>query len=108
MNYSVNVLLVVLVAAQIAYGFVPYRFGARTAVRGLSAIDQVGKVVELEVPMDGENVKFIFSEEHKQNEVVLEVTSDEKVTQGVIAVAVGSLKASNVGSVITGFQKLQD
>ena len=59
MNYSVNVLLVVLVTAQIAYGFVPYRFGARTAVRGLSAIDQVGKVVELEVPMDGENVKAV-------------------------------------------------
>ena len=58
--------------------------------------------------MDGENVKFIFSEEHKQNEVVLEATSDEKVSQGVIAVAVGSLKASNVGNAITSFQKLQD
>ena len=57
---------------------------------------------------DGENVKFIFSEEHKQNEVVLEATSDEKVSQGVIAVAVGSLKASNVGNAITSFQKLQD
>ena len=53
---------------------------------------------------DGENVKFIFSEEHKQNEVVLEVTSDEKVSKGVIAVAVGSLKASNVGNAITSFQ----
>ena len=57
--------------------------------------------------MDGENVKFIFSEGHKQNEVVLEATSDEKVSQGVIAVAVGSLKASNVGNSITSFQKLQ-
>ena len=57
---------------------------------------------------DGENVKFIFSEEHKQNELVLEVTSDEKVSKGVIAVAVGSLKASNVGNAITSFQKLQD
>ena len=57
---------------------------------------------------DGDNVKLIFSEGHKQNEVVLEVTSDEKVSQGVIAVAVGSLKASNVGNSITGFQKLQD
>ena len=57
---------------------------------------------------DGENVKFIFSEEHKQNEAVLEATSDEKVSRGVIAVAVGSLKASNVGNAITSFQKLQD
>ena len=58
--------------------------------------------------MDGENVKFIFSEEHQQNERVLEVTSDEKVSKGVIAVAVGSLKASNVGNSITSFRKLQD
>ena len=57
--------------------------------------------------MDGENVKFIFSEGQKQNELVLEATSDEKVSKGVIAVAVGSLKASNVGSSITSFQKLQ-
>ena len=57
--------------------------------------------------MDGENVKFIFSEGRKQNEVVLEATSDEKVSKGVIAVAVGSLKASNVGNSITSFQKLQ-
>ena len=45
MNYRVHVLLVVLMAAQIAYGFVPARFGARAAARGLSAIDQVGKVL---------------------------------------------------------------
>ncbi|MEL0255056.1 MAG: molybdopterin-dependent oxidoreductase, partial [Burkholderiaceae bacterium] len=57
--------------------------------------------------MDGENVKFIFSEGQKQNELVLEATSDEKVSKGVIAVAVGSLKASNVGNSITSFQKLQ-
>ena len=57
---------------------------------------------------DGEKAKFIFSEEHKQNELVLEVTSDEKVSKGVIAVAVGSLKASNVGNAIISFQKLQD
>ena len=33
--------------------------------------------------MDGENVKFIFSEGHKQNELVLEATSDEKVSKGL-------------------------
>ena len=58
--------------------------------------------------MDGENIKLIFSEEQKKDEVVLQATSDEKVSQGVIAVAVGSLKASNVGNFITSFQKLQD
>ena len=57
---------------------------------------------------DGQNVKFIFSGEHKQNEMVLEAASDEKVSKGVIALAVGSLKASNVGNAITSFQKLQD
>jgi len=57
--------------------------------------------------MDGENVEFIFSKGHKQNEVVLEATSNDKVAQGVVAVAVGSLKASNVGNSITSFQKLQ-
>ena len=51
---------------------------------------------------------FIFSKEHKQNELVLESTSDEKVSKGVIAVAVGSLKAANVDNEITSFQKLQD
>ncbi|MDA9689525.1 NADH-quinone oxidoreductase subunit NuoG [Betaproteobacteria bacterium] len=56
---------------------------------------------------DGENIKLIFSEEQKQNEVVLQAISDEKVSQGVIAVAVGSLKASNVGNAISSFQKLQ-
>ena len=49
----------------------------------------------------------MFSEKHKKDEAVLQVTSDEKVSQGVIAVAVGSLKASNVGNSITSFQKLQ-
>ena len=57
---------------------------------------------------DGESVKFIFSKEHKQNELVLESTSDEKVSKGVIAIAVGSLKAANVDNEITSFQKLQD
>ena len=56
---------------------------------------------------DGENIKLTFSEE-KQNEVVLEATSDAKVSRGVIAVAVGSSKSSNVGDGIAGFQKLQD
>ena len=56
---------------------------------------------------DGENVKLIFSEKQKKDEAVLQATSDEKVSQGVIAVAVGSLKASNVGNSITSFQKLQ-
>ncbi len=56
---------------------------------------------------DGENVKLIFSEKQKQDEAVLQATSDEKVSRGVIAVAVGSLKASNVGNSITSFQKLQ-
>jgi len=55
---------------------------------------------------DGESVKFVFSEEHKQNELVLKVTSDKKVSKGVVAVAVGSLKSSNVGNRITSFQKL--
>ena len=54
--------------------------------------------------MDGENVKFIFSERHKQNEIVIEATSDDKVAEGVIAVAVGSLKASNIGNAITSFR----
>ena len=56
---------------------------------------------------DGENVKLIFSEKQKKDEAVLQATCDEKVSQGVIAVAVGSLKASNVGNSITSFQKLQ-
>ena len=57
---------------------------------------------------DGENVKFTFSEKEKQNEVILQATSDERVSQGVIAVAVGSLKAPNVGEAIISFQKTQD
>ena len=46
-----------------------------------------------------------FRESSAQNEVILEATSDEKVSQGVIAVAVGSLKSPNIGSGITRFEK---
>ena len=54
---------------------------------------------------DGENIKLVFGETQFQNDVILEATFDEKVSQGVIAVAVGSLKSPNIGSGITRFEK---
>jgi hypothetical protein len=59
MNYSLQILIVILLLGQLTNGFVPARFQTRRASRSesaLSGVDQVGKVVELEVPMDGENV----------------------------------------------------
>ena len=57
---TLTVLLVVLVSIHLTYGFKIPKYRARSTARGdsaLSVIGQVGKVVELEVPMDGENVK---------------------------------------------------
>ena len=81
--------------------------------RSLQKTKQAKKPVAIFNPTDlakahlreGENIKFNFSEEDKQNEVVLEATSDDNVAQGVVAIAVGSLKVSNVGNSITSFQK---